>query len=194
MSSDINSTALEQWVRSQLSEKRFIHSLGVAHTCIQLSKKYNEQFDDDILYSCGLLHDIARQWTDKALLCYAREHRLSLYDEEMEYPVLLHAPVGASLLSEKGFDEQLCLAVRYHSLGSIHMGRLGLVLYLADYLEPGRTHLNQEMRKELFAYSTLEALCLEVLDLEIAYLGRQGTALSSSARTLQEFLYKGGRL
>jgi predicted HD superfamily hydrolase involved in NAD metabolism len=194
MSSDIDSTALEQWVRSHLSEKRFIHSLGVAHTCILLSKKYNERFDDDILYSCGLLHDIARQWTVNDLQRYAKEHRLTLYDEEMEYPVLLHAPVGASVLSEKGFDEQLCLAVRYHSLGSIHMGRLGLILYLADYLEPGRTHLNEEMRKELFSYSTLEALCLEVLSLEIAYLAEQGATLSSSARTLQEYLYKGGRL
>lgn len=58
---------------------------------------------------------------------------------------LLHAPAAAERLSRDGVeDEELLLAVRYHSVGHPDFGPLAEHLFLADYLESGRTFLADE--------------------------------------------------
>lgn len=53
---------------------------------------------------------------------------------------LLHGPAAAERLAAAGADDgELLDAVRLHTLGSERFGRLGRALYLADFLEPGRT-------------------------------------------------------
>jgi HD superfamily phosphohydrolase YqeK len=53
---------------------------------------------------------------------------------------LLHGPAAAERLAAAGADDgELLDAVRLHTLGSARFGRLGRALYLADFLEPGRT-------------------------------------------------------
>ncbi len=187
-------TTLELELRSQLSEKRFSHSLAVAQTCLLLNERYKEHLDEDQMYLCGLLHDIVREWTDERLLSYVKEHQLVLEAEEMQYPVLLHAPVGAHFLSSLGYPVQLCTAVRYHTLGSVGMGRMGLVLYIADYLEPNRTHISEADREVLFALPSLDSVCLEILKRERAYLCAKGKPVSALSDELYRFLMGGGRL
>ncbi len=57
-----------------------------------------------------------------------------------EWPdALLHAPAAALQLREEGIkDEELLLAIQYHSVGHPEFGALGEQLYMADYLDPGR--------------------------------------------------------
>lgn len=53
---------------------------------------------------------------------------------------LLHGPATASRLRAEGVDDAALLdAVAFHTLGHPHFDRLGRALYLADFLEPGRT-------------------------------------------------------
>lgn len=53
---------------------------------------------------------------------------------------LLHGPAAAERLREEGVaDAPLLDAIRYHTVGHPSLDRLGRALYLADYLEPGRT-------------------------------------------------------
>ncbi len=52
---------------------------------------------------------------------------------------LLHGPAAAVVAAQHGeTDEGVLAAVRYHSVGSVEWDRVGHMLYLADYLEPGR--------------------------------------------------------
>jgi 2-amino-4-hydroxy-6-hydroxymethyldihydropteridine diphosphokinase len=56
---------------------------------------------------------------------------------------LLHGPATAQRLREEGVtDEELLLALSYHTLGHPDLGTLGQALYCADFLEPGRDLLN----------------------------------------------------
>jgi HD superfamily phosphohydrolase YqeK len=51
----------------------------------------------------------------------------------------LHGPAAAARLEAEGVDDaELLEAVRYHTLGRPGLGRLGRLLMVADYLEPGR--------------------------------------------------------
>ena len=52
---------------------------------------------------------------------------------------LLHGPAAAELARRHGETDRGVLdAIRYHTVGSAGWDRVGKVLYLADYLEPGR--------------------------------------------------------
>jgi HD superfamily phosphohydrolase YqeK len=52
---------------------------------------------------------------------------------------LLHGPAAAERLRAEGVrDEALLRAVAYHTLGHPELDRGGRLLYLADFLEPGR--------------------------------------------------------
>ena len=58
---------------------------------------------------------------------------------------VLHAPAVAERLAQEGVkDEELLLAVRYHSVGHPDFGALAEHLYLADYLESGRPFRSDE--------------------------------------------------
>lgn len=54
-------------------------------------------------------------------------------------PQLLHGPAVAGRLRAEGVeDEELLVAVAYHTLGHESFGTLGKMLYAADFLEAGR--------------------------------------------------------
>ena len=64
---------------------------------------------------------------------------------------LAHGPLAAERARHDGeTDQGLLDAVRYHSLGFAQWDDVGKMLYLADYLEPGRT-FDQELRRSLAA-------------------------------------------
>ncbi len=62
-----------------------------------------------------------------------------------------HGPLAAERAARDGERDQGVLdAVRYHSIGYARWDDAGRMLYLADYLEPGRT-FDRAARRELAA-------------------------------------------
>lgn len=59
---------------------------------------------------------------------------------------LLHAPACAARLREEGVrDEELLLAIAHHSTGHPRFEALGECLYAADFLEPERGYMNEDL-------------------------------------------------
>ncbi len=89
------------------------------------------------------LHDALRD-EDPALL------RGTVPPAERTLPdEVLHGPAAAERIRVEGvLDGELLLAVGWHTLGDPRFGALGRALYVADFLEPGRTYL-PEWRAEL---------------------------------------------
>lgn len=64
---------------------------------------------------------------------------------------LAHGPLAAERAARDGETDQGVLdAVRHHSLGFARWDDVGKMLYLADYLEPGRS-FDQQLRRSLAA-------------------------------------------
>jgi HD superfamily phosphohydrolase YqeK len=83
---------------------------------------------------------------------------------------LLHGPAAAERL--RGLvDDDIEVAVQYHTFGHPAFGDLGRSLYLADFLEPGRDFL-EDWRSSLRARMPAErgAVLIEVLAARIAHL------------------------
>lgn len=194
MSKVIDSTAAEALIRRTESQKRFTHSVSVGLTNVRLNHKFGEHLDDEELYVCGLLHDICREWDAERLFSYVKEHSVPLEDEEWEATALLHGPVAADMLRGEGYPEELCTAVRWHTLGSVGMGRMGLIVFISDYLEPLRTHITDEQRGALLAHDSLEGVALALLELQDAYFASKNRKNARVTDELEAWLRAGKRL
>ena len=114
-------------------------------------------------------HDVARAAKKKEILRQADRFELSLLDIERRSPITLHGPVGAELLRhEDGLDDDEILdAVRYHTMGHPTLTPLGLLVFIADKLEPNKIKsypYQQELRhiaNESLHQAVLEFLCRE---------------------------------
>jgi HD superfamily phosphohydrolase YqeK len=89
---------------------------------------------------------------------------------------LLHGPAAATKLERDGETRRDLLdAIRYHSIGSKSWERVGKALYMADYLEPGRT-FDRERRAQLSERvpRDFEGAFREVVRARMAYAREQG--------------------
>lgn len=86
-----------------------------------------------------------RDWRDVALwhdaLKDAPEAELRALVDDAPFDVqMLHGPAAAAKLEQLGESRGDVLdAIRYHTVGSLQWGRTGQALYMADFLEPGRS-------------------------------------------------------
>jgi len=90
-----------------------------------------------------------------------------------------HGPLAAERAARDGERDQGVLdAVRYHSIGYAGWDEAGRMLYLADYLEPGRT-FDRQARRDLAARVPAErdAILREVARRRIEWTVRSGWPL-----------------
>ena len=93
--------------------------------------------------------------------------------EEVE---LLHGPATATKLEREGETRRSLLdAIRYHSIGSKDWDRVGRALYMADYLEPGRTFdMERRTRIATMVTTDFDAAFREVVKARMAYARENG--------------------
>lgn len=124
-------------LKKALKDKRFQHVLRVEETAIKLAEQYGVDVEKASI--AGLCHDYAKQRSDEDFIAEIKKKRLN--------PLLLdygnaiwHGVVGAELIKDELgiWDEDILNAVRHHTTGAPVMTKLEQVIYMADYIEPGR--------------------------------------------------------
>lgn len=144
-------------VKKQLTEHRYQHTLGVMETAISLAKRYGA--DEKKAELAAIFHDYAKfrpkEEMKQIILAQNMPNDLLAYNSE-----LWHAPVGAYLVqTEAGIhDEEILNAIRYHTSGRSDMTLLEKIVYVADYIEPGRIFPGVEDVRELAQHDLDEAL------------------------------------
>ncbi|MFL0364274.1 bis(5'-nucleosyl)-tetraphosphatase (symmetrical) YqeK [Pseudobacillus sp. 179-B 2D1 NHS] len=155
-------------VRKQITEHRYVHTLGVVETAIMLAEKYGADVEKAEL--AAIFHDYAK--------FRPKEEMATIIEQQQMDPQLLafhselwHAPVGAYLVQkEAGIeDEEVLDAIRYHTSGRMGMTLLEKVVYVADYIEPGRHFPGVEEVREL-AKNNLDAALIQALKNTIQFL------------------------
>ena len=108
------SEQLASYLKNTVSEKRYVHSLGVAQTAREVLDHFSctdytaSWHGFDAPQFCGLVHDIAREMTDAQLLDYCRKNNVFLSKEDIESPVLAHGTVSAELARNPGTRPFAC--------------------------------------------------------------------------------------
>lgn len=120
-------------LKDTLSEKRFMHSIGCAHSAVELARKF--ALDEKKAYAAGLLHDCAKCFEMDKLLKIAKE--MGLDEEEANNFKIVHAPVSAYVAkNEYGItDEEILSSIRWHTLGHVNMSDFEKIIFLADKIE-----------------------------------------------------------
>jgi HD superfamily phosphohydrolase YqeK len=105
-----------------------------------------------------------------------------LHDALRDAPLgdlMAHGPAAADRAAQDGERDRGVLdAVRYHTIGYAGWDQVGRMLYLADFLEPGRD-FDPEGRRELAARVPLErdVVLHEVARRRVAWVLRSGWPL-----------------
>ncbi len=163
-------TVIEELLKRKQNTKRYRHTLGVQYTSMALAMVYGEDLERASL--AGLLHDCAKHMSEDKLYEKAKKYDLPISKVEKKNPFLLHGKVGAALAEKKyGITDQGILnAIWYHTTGRPEMTLLEKIVFVADYIEPGRKNAPNlpELRK--LAFENLDLAVLETLKQTLDYL------------------------
>jgi nicotinate-nucleotide adenylyltransferase len=180
----LNQTALYEYVKVHLSLPRFLHSIRTAETAVELCRRYGLSLEE--AYVSGIAHDMAREIGTAQGIQLAREDSLALLEEELLRPVLLHGRAAAVLLQTLWGEkrETVLNAVRWHTQGHPDMGAIGKVLYIADFIEPGRSHITEEFRANILRLESLDGMLKKILEAQFSYLREKQVEISAYALQL----------
>ncbi|WAA10352.1 bis(5'-nucleosyl)-tetraphosphatase (symmetrical) YqeK [Fervidibacillus albus] len=176
-----------QIIKHHLPEKRYVHTLGVMGTAVQLARKYG--CDEKKAEVAAIFHDYAKYRPQEELRQVIVDFHLpkQLLDFHSE---LWHAPVGAILVQKEiGIDdEEILNAIKYHTTGRPGMTILEKVIFLADYIEPNRSFSGVEQVREL-AERNLELAVFQALQNTIIYLvEKRVTVYPDTVDTYNDFV------
>ena len=160
-------------IRKQLGDYRFIHSLNVAKTAVELARRYGA--DEKKAYTAGILHDVLKDKKPEELLdLIDNRYKIPLNDVERSNHKLYHAIAGAEYVkNELGVnDEEIINAIRYHTTGRKNMSLLEKVIYIADFISEDRTYDGVERMREK-AKISLETAMEEGLQFSIIELSEK---------------------
>lgn len=173
-----------------LKPKRFIHTLGVAMTAANLAEVHG--CDSTQAYTAGLLHDCAKYLTGKEQIMACQSAGIPLSKIELENTALIHGKLGAYIAKTKyGVqDKEILSAITWHTTGKPKMTLLEKIIYLADYMEPGRA-----MNCKPYSLTQIRGTCFEnidkalcmVLECSVKYLEKSGVPIDP--QTMDTYKY-----
>lgn len=163
----------EEKLKQVLSPRRLRHCFGVRDTAVHLARLYGAAEEQAMV--AGLLHDCAREIPRNNLLNMAQSFGIVVSDLEKDEPVLLHALVGEAVARrDYGVDDPaVCRAIRLHTTGGPDMTLLDKIVFLADYIEPGRQFPGVDRLRRL-AEQDLDQAVLAAFDQTLQYLLQKG--------------------
>ncbi|HOQ07087.1 MAG TPA: bis(5'-nucleosyl)-tetraphosphatase (symmetrical) YqeK [Clostridiales bacterium] len=125
-------------LQQMLTPNRFRHSVNTMETCIRLAEKYGADVDKAAI--AGLIHDCAKDLDNDVILPMCEKYGIIVDEVSGSQPKLLHGEIGAHMAKELfGIDDpQILDAVADHTLGRPGMDVISSIVFIADYIEPGR--------------------------------------------------------
>ncbi|MFZ0370324.1 MAG: bis(5'-nucleosyl)-tetraphosphatase (symmetrical) YqeK [Halobacillus sp.] len=150
------------YVRPALKKSRYEHTIRVTDEAVALAERFGADVKKAEL--AAALHDYAKyKPLDEMKRWIEQERRLpkDLLDYHHE---LWHGPVGAYMLEKEiGLeDSEIISAIACHTTGKKHMSVLDKVVFLADYIEPGRDFPGVEEVRDK-SLTSLDQACLLAL-------------------------------
>lgn len=163
-------------LKTNLDEERFTHSLGVMKTAVKLAENYGADIKKAKI--AGLLHDCAKCLDTVSQLKIAESFGILQDDVVKHERALIHGPVGAILAKrEYGItDTEILRAIKIHTTGDINMSMLEKIIFLSDFIEPGRCFPGvDELRAK--AFKNINDAIVDAFDSTIRYVLKKRSLL-----------------
>jgi len=185
----MNIWKMEHKLKKEVDENRYHHTLGVMYTASSLAMCYGEDVERALV--AGLLHDCAKCIPNEKKIRMCRDAGLEISKVELKAPYLLHSKLGAYLAREKyGVeDEEILSAIRWHTTGRPNMTRLEKIIFIADYIEPGRTKAQNLPAIRQMAFRDLNQTVFTILEDTLHYLDKGQGEIDESSRSAYRYYH-----
>ena len=183
-----NLAKLRKEMEQTLERKRYEHTLGVAYTAASLAMVHGADVGKAL--TAGMLHDCAKCMSHRKQISLCQKNKMQLSEIEIEkHSPLLHAKAGNCLAQKKyGItDEEILLAISYHTTGRPRMSLLEKIIYIADYIEPGRKELPNMSEVRKLAFTDIDACLYRILEDSLEYLNSKNVPVDPM--TEKTYLY-----
>jgi len=146
-------------IKTYMSPSRVSHSLRVSDAASMLAKHHHANINR--VKKAAILHDIAKNQTPESL------QALGIHNVHQEcwdsYPSVWHAFVAPELIDYEwpGEAKDISDMVMFHTTGKDNMSIETKIVFIADFIEPNRSH---EKREEI------EAIAIQNLDSAVAWI------------------------
>lgn len=181
-------TSLNQFITGH----RLCHTLSVEKEAVDIAKLLFPAFGIDEGYladvSCAaLLHDITKHFSLDEHIEICKKYGIDLSDKAVMSPALLHSKTGAYIAREKfGINDVVFNAVFNHTSGCEEMDIISKIIFIADYIEPTRSHDSCKQVRKMFydgisqgvsPIQMLDKCIVKSIDLTIDYLLKQNSLI-----------------
>ncbi len=129
---------IDHILKESLSQKRYLHTKGVAHEALKMSRRFNA--DEEKAYVAGLLHDCAKGLSNEEMKTACKKYGVEMDEYMKKKPDLCHSFIGAKM-AEQVFgisDSEILNAIKWHTTGHRDMTKLEKIIYISDLTEATR--------------------------------------------------------
>lgn len=179
---------LREIVKERVTEKRYIHTLGVEEKAVELAKKYG--VNEEKARVAAILHDIAKSVEVGKLEKVCRKYFADeLTEEDIKITEILHGFVGYIIVKEelKIEDKEILEAIKYHTIGKKGLSKLSRIIYIADGIEKNRDYPNVKKIREIVDKDLDEGIIYEI-DKKIEYLESIGGKIHRNTLEMRDWL------
>ncbi len=164
---------LKEKVASNISGKRYTHTLGVLGVAKKLATIYKCDLSECTV--AALLHDYAKEMKKDNMAKYIKENNLFIDDYVKKHIDLAHGLIAKDIAKKqyKIYNEDILNAIEYHTTGRPNMSMVEKIIYLADALDPNREYKSLERLTNL-AFTDIDKAMLECVRGKIEYTNRSG--------------------
>ena len=178
---------IKEILKNELDEARMEHTMGVMYTAAALAMRYNEDVQKALI--AGILHDCAKCVPSGAKILLCEKYDIQISDVERQNPGLLHAKLGAAFAKDIYHieDKDILNAIICHTTGHPAMTSLDKIIYIADYMEPGRKNLPNMNEVRRLAFEDIDKCLYKILKDSLIYLASRNMPVDPM--TEQTYLY-----
>lgn len=181
---------IEKYLKENLSEKRFVHSLNVAKQAEILGEIYGE--DKDALFLAGLVHDSCKEMSEEKQRQLLKKANIKITPELETQKKVWHG-FCASVFIKETFgidDERIIDAVKYHTTGKENMSLFTKIIYIADITSEERAY-PEVSKMRILAKEDLDEAVFYSLEFTLKKLiSLRGVLNEDTVRAYNEFALK----
>ncbi len=180
-------TEMKKKLKKAQDKERYEHTKGVIYTAASLAMANGYSIEKAMI--AGLLHDCAKCIPDKEKLALCDKYQIHVSKTEAKNPSLLHAKLGA-VLAETEYDitdPEILHAIKVHTTGEPDMSMLDKIIYIADYIEPGRDKAPNLDKTRKIAFANLNACMAQILRDTLIYLKQEMENIDPATELTYEF-------
>lgn len=174
-------------LKKVLDKGRYEHTEGVMYTAAAMAMAHEYSIEDAML--AGLLHDCAKCIPNDEKIKLCKKNDILITAVEYESPQLLHAKLGA-YLAETLYEvnnPEILHAIKVHTTGEPAMSILDKIIYIADYIEPGRDKAPNLEHVRKLAFRDLDVCMAQILQDMIPYLASRNGLIDPMTKMTYDY-------